>query len=229
MQTPSLANAATCAPRQPRPSSFHCGSCRSSYRAARRGSVHRANGTAYGHKWPGVGMSYQRASVPCTFDPAVDFLSRASNPAPWVVRQVFAPPWVWTQCSGAESSLSARFRAGALRLGYSRRSASPCRLRTSKRTGSTSSYRGAPGSPCRRSCCFMRRRGRAADPAAARPVRLFMRPGPLAQNRPVRASLGYFCAPRLILVQIGPGMLRGFSPQAMARHDARDPTGGFAM
>jgi hypothetical protein len=26
---------------------------------------------------------------------------------------------------------------------------------------------------------------------------------------------------KLILVQTGPGMLRGFSPQAMARHDAR--------
>ena len=31
---------------------------------------------------------------------------------------------------------------------------------------------------------------------------------------------GSVCAPRLILVQTGPGMLRRFSPQAMARHDA---------
>jgi len=61
----------------------------------------------------------------------------------------------------------------------------------------------APGSPCRRACCFMRRRG------AAQPIRQPRVPswspvsqGPHAQNRPV-------CAIRverawIVFVQIGP-------------------------
>ena len=48
MQTPALTNAAIFAPQWPRPSSFHCGNCRFSYREARRGSNRRAADTACG-------------------------------------------------------------------------------------------------------------------------------------------------------------------------------------
>jgi hypothetical protein len=59
----------------------------------------------------------------------------------------------------------------------------------------------------------------AADQIAACPVRLLIGPGPFGDSSAI-------CASRPILVQTGPDVLRGCSPQAMASHDVRGPIRG---
>ena len=88
-----------------------------------------------------------------------------------------------------------------------------------------SDFRTAPGSPCRRSCCFEWRRGHRSRPSSRVSRPGLREPGSLSHESSRPCASGSLRA-RLILVRNRPGMLRGCSSQAMARHDARGPSKG---
>jgi len=73
MQTPALTNAAIFAPRLPRRSSSHNENFRFWDPVGHRCLARRAIDTARGRAWQAVGTLYQRASLPRTLGPALDF------------------------------------------------------------------------------------------------------------------------------------------------------------